>query len=84
VADDELARSRSGSRRSSRERRALANLAVAYSAIGVDLAELAGKFDGLEGDDRRGKLLSLSAELGNLGDKAHETRRALRDLAMKE
>jgi len=67
-------------RRASPERRVLANLALSYSAIGSDLDALARDFDRLSGDARRSRCFAIAEKLGALGDDAHETRRALRQL----
>jgi len=69
--------------KSARHRRTVADLALTYTAIGVELSECAASLGRTSGDERRSRFLAISHQLGLLGDQCHETRRALHDLALE-
>jgi len=71
-----------GRRIPSAEAISLANLALALDAIGLDCAETAKRLDELEGDARRSLLSQLAQKLGEIGDLAHEARRAVKGLGL--
>lgn len=61
--------------------RELRNLAFNLNEVVRDLGESARVIDRAEADERRYRLLELAAKLGQLGDIAHDTRRAVVTLA---
>jgi hypothetical protein len=68
----------------SETRRALANVALAHSAIATDVGRLVLVLDGLASNQRRARLRAIAEQLGFLGDTEHETRHALNALADNE
>lgn len=61
--------------------RAISNLALNLNEVVRDLRESARLVDRAQTDERRYRLFDLAAKLGQLGDIAHDTRRAVAALA---
>lgn len=70
-----------GTRREPSERASvLGDLALALNGVALHCAEAARLVDSLEGAARAAYLDDLARRLGQLGDLAHEARRAMKDM----
>lgn len=62
----------------------VANVAIALHTIAGRCGEAARNLDRLTGAERTGYLAALADSLGDLGDVAHDARRAVRAIAKEE